>query len=125
MTDADLAAKSSRSRTAGSLTWPTRRSWTTGRTKDARCRTADLAQVRSAPPTCKRTPHHQYARHGERHDGMVRGAAACDQRSTPTRRPLLHPGFAAPALELPSRPLNHRSSGPAPLCAEEIVKRAA
>ncbi|RWW30324.1 hypothetical protein GW17_00005116 [Ensete ventricosum] len=80
MTDADLAAKSSRPRTAGPLTWPTRRSWTTGRTKDVRCRTADLAQVWSAPPTCKRTPHHQYARHGERHDGMVRGAATCTKQ---------------------------------------------
>ncbi|RRT43297.1 hypothetical protein B296_00042555 [Ensete ventricosum] len=40
-----------------------------------------------------------------------------NQRPTPTGRPLLHPGFATPASELPSRPLNHRSSGPAPLCA--------
>ncbi|RRT51834.1 hypothetical protein B296_00048501 [Ensete ventricosum] len=48
--DADLAAKSSRPRTPGLLTWPTRRNWSTGCTKDARCRTADLAQVRSAPP---------------------------------------------------------------------------
>ncbi|RRT63181.1 hypothetical protein B296_00019174 [Ensete ventricosum] len=70
-TDVDLAAKSSRPRTAGPLTWPTRRSWSTGCMKDASCRTADLAQVRSAPPTCKRTPPHQYGRHGERHDDMM------------------------------------------------------
>ncbi|RRT65912.1 hypothetical protein B296_00036895 [Ensete ventricosum] len=34
-------------------------------------RTADLAQVRSATPTCRRTPHHQYDRHGERCDSMM------------------------------------------------------
>ncbi|RWW69496.1 hypothetical protein BHE74_00022912 [Ensete ventricosum] len=50
MRDADLAAKSSRPRTPGLLTWPTRRDWSTGCTKDARCRTTDLAQVRSASP---------------------------------------------------------------------------
>ncbi|RWW79172.1 hypothetical protein BHE74_00012549 [Ensete ventricosum] len=74
--NADLAAKSSHPRTARPPTWPTRRSWSTGCTKDVSCRTADLAQVRSAPPTCKRTPHHQNDRHGERHDDMVKGATA-------------------------------------------------
>ncbi|RWW20501.1 hypothetical protein GW17_00015398 [Ensete ventricosum] len=34
-------------------------------------RTADLAQVRSATPTCRHTPHHQYDRHGERRGSMV------------------------------------------------------
>ncbi|RWW87868.1 hypothetical protein BHE74_00003273, partial [Ensete ventricosum] len=79
--DVDLAAKSSHPRIAGPSTWPTQRSWSTGRTKDASCRTADLAQVRSAPPACKRTPHHQNGRHGERHDSMVKGAAACPSTS--------------------------------------------
>ncbi|RWW03034.1 hypothetical protein GW17_00033849 [Ensete ventricosum] len=40
------------------------------------CRTADLAQVRLAPPTCKRTPHCQDGKHGERRDDMAEGAAA-------------------------------------------------
>ncbi|RZS00149.1 hypothetical protein BHM03_00029798 [Ensete ventricosum] len=76
MTDADLTAKSSHLRTSGSPTWPTRRSWPTGCTEDPGCRTADLTQVRSAPPTCRRTPHHQDGRPGERCGGMVKGAAA-------------------------------------------------
>ncbi|RZR72678.1 hypothetical protein BHM03_00015746 [Ensete ventricosum] len=66
MTDADLTAKSSRpgahlttstAGVAGSAT-----AWH---------RTADLAQLRSATPTCRRTPHHQYDRHGERRGSMV------------------------------------------------------
>ncbi|RWW24957.1 hypothetical protein GW17_00010723 [Ensete ventricosum] len=40
-------------------------------------RTADLTQVRSAPPTCKRTPHCKDDKHGGGHDGMVEGTAAC------------------------------------------------
>ncbi|RRT54286.1 hypothetical protein B296_00041694, partial [Ensete ventricosum] len=32
----------------------------------------DLTQVRSAPPTCKRTPHCKDDKHGERHDDMGR-----------------------------------------------------
>ncbi|RZR78937.1 hypothetical protein BHM03_00004498 [Ensete ventricosum] len=48
--DADLAVKSSCPRTPRLLTQPTRRDWSTGCTKNARCRTADLAQVRSASP---------------------------------------------------------------------------
>ncbi|RWW62079.1 hypothetical protein BHE74_00030824, partial [Ensete ventricosum] len=76
MADVDLDAKSSHPRTAGPPTWPTRRSWSIGCTGDPSCRTAGLAQVRSTPPTCRRTPHHQDGRHGERHDGMVKGAAA-------------------------------------------------
>ncbi|RWW20168.1 hypothetical protein GW17_00015733 [Ensete ventricosum] len=67
--NADLAAKSSHPRTAKPLTWPNQRNWSTGCTKDTRCRTADLAQVRSATPTYRRTPHHQYG-------GMARGATA-------------------------------------------------
>ncbi|RRT45438.1 hypothetical protein B296_00048948, partial [Ensete ventricosum] len=51
--------------------WPNQHNWSTGCTKDTRCRTADLAQVRSATPTCRRTPHHQYGRRGERRDSMV------------------------------------------------------
>ncbi|RWW72553.1 hypothetical protein BHE74_00019646, partial [Ensete ventricosum] len=39
-------------------------------------RTADLTQVRSAPPTCKRTPHCKDGKHGGGHDGMVEGTAA-------------------------------------------------
>ncbi|RWV94054.1 hypothetical protein GW17_00043445, partial [Ensete ventricosum] len=74
--DADLTAKSSHLRTSDPPTWPTRRSWPTGCTEDPSCRTADLTQVRSAPPTCRRTPHHQDGRHGERCGGMVKGAAA-------------------------------------------------
>ncbi|RWW12452.1 hypothetical protein GW17_00023878 [Ensete ventricosum] len=76
MTDADLTAKSSHLRTPDSSTWPTRRSWPIGCTEDPSCRTADLTQVRSAPPTCRRTPHHQDCRPGERCGGMVKGAAA-------------------------------------------------
>ncbi|RWW38304.1 hypothetical protein BHE74_00056494, partial [Ensete ventricosum] len=40
-------------------------------------RTADLTQVRSAPPTCKCTPHCKDDKHGGGHDGMVEGTAAC------------------------------------------------
>ncbi|RZS19961.1 hypothetical protein BHM03_00052423 [Ensete ventricosum] len=40
-------------------------------------RAVDLTQVRSAPPTCKRTPHCKDDKHGGGHDGMVEGAAAC------------------------------------------------
>ncbi|RWW06800.1 hypothetical protein GW17_00029843, partial [Ensete ventricosum] len=47
-------------RTARPLTWPNQRDWS----KDTSYRTADLAQVRSATPTCRRTPHHQYGRRG-------------------------------------------------------------
>ncbi|RWW11477.1 hypothetical protein GW17_00024916 [Ensete ventricosum] len=43
MANVDLAAKSSRPRTARPLTWPNQRNWSTGCTKDTRCRTADLA----------------------------------------------------------------------------------
>ncbi|RRT60464.1 hypothetical protein B296_00009600, partial [Ensete ventricosum] len=43
----------------------------------------DLAQVRSTPLTCKRTPHCQDGKHGERHDDMVEGAAACAHRPGP------------------------------------------
>ncbi|RWW65012.1 hypothetical protein BHE74_00027711 [Ensete ventricosum] len=84
VTDADLAAKSSHLRTSGPPTWPTRRSWPTGCTEDPSCRTADLTQVRSEPPTCRRTPHHQDGRHGERCGGMVKGAAACIRPPTPS-----------------------------------------
>ncbi|RWW62349.1 hypothetical protein BHE74_00030511, partial [Ensete ventricosum] len=70
MANADLAVKSSCLRTARPLTWPNQRNWSTGCTKDTRCRTVDLAQVRSATPTCRRTPHHQYGRHGERRGSM-------------------------------------------------------
>ncbi|RRT81827.1 hypothetical protein B296_00020143, partial [Ensete ventricosum] len=76
MTNVNLAAKSSHPRTVGPPTWPTRRRWPIGYTEDASRRTTDLAQVRSTPPTCKRTPHCQDGKHGERHDGMVEGAAA-------------------------------------------------
>ncbi|RRT65400.1 hypothetical protein B296_00020691 [Ensete ventricosum] len=65
--DAGLAAKSSRPRTARPLTWPNQCDWS----KDTRRRTADLAQVRSAAPTCSRTPRHQYGKYGERRDSMV------------------------------------------------------
>ncbi|RZS05170.1 hypothetical protein BHM03_00035635 [Ensete ventricosum] len=46
----------------------------------ARGRTADLTQVRSAPPTCKRTPHCKDDKHGGGHDdmvSMVEGMVAC------------------------------------------------
>ncbi|RWV94417.1 hypothetical protein GW17_00043046 [Ensete ventricosum] len=69
--NADLAVKSSCPGTTRSLTWPNQHSWSTGCTKDTRCRTADLAQVRSATLTCRRTPHHQYGRHGERRGSML------------------------------------------------------
>ncbi|RRT50727.1 hypothetical protein B296_00013072 [Ensete ventricosum] len=39
-------------------------------------RIVDLTQVRSAPPTCKRTPHRKDNKHGGGHDGMVEGTAA-------------------------------------------------
>ncbi|RWW80487.1 hypothetical protein BHE74_00011162 [Ensete ventricosum] len=123
MTHTDLAAKSSRPRTARPLTWPNQRDCS----KDTRCRTADLAQVRSATPTCRRTPHRQYARYGERRGSMVShecGKVVRIQRPTPAGRPLLHPGFSTPASGFPSRPLSHCSSEPAILCADEIAKRA-
>ncbi|RWW77190.1 hypothetical protein BHE74_00014663 [Ensete ventricosum] len=47
-------------RTVRPLTWPNQRDWS----KDTSYRTADLAQVRSATPTCRRTPHHQYGKRG-------------------------------------------------------------
>ncbi|RWW69368.1 hypothetical protein BHE74_00023048, partial [Ensete ventricosum] len=34
-------------------------------------RTIDLTQVRSAPPTCKRTPHCKDGKHDGGYDGMV------------------------------------------------------
>ncbi|RWW73675.1 hypothetical protein BHE74_00018444 [Ensete ventricosum] len=71
MVNTDLAAKSLRPGTTRPLTWPNQHSWSTGCTKDTRCRTAGLAQVRSAIPTCRRTPHHQYGRRGERRGSMV------------------------------------------------------
>ncbi|RWW73484.1 hypothetical protein BHE74_00018662, partial [Ensete ventricosum] len=37
---------------------------------------SDCGAMRRHLPTCKRTPCLPYARHGERHDGTVRGAAA-------------------------------------------------
>ncbi|RZR75589.1 hypothetical protein BHM03_00000002 [Ensete ventricosum] len=40
-------------------------------------RTADLTQLRSAPPTYKRTPHCNDDKHGGGHDGMVEGTMAC------------------------------------------------
>ncbi|RWW28307.1 hypothetical protein GW17_00007226 [Ensete ventricosum] len=67
MTNADLAAKSSHPRTAGPST----------------ARTADLTQVRSAPPNYKHTPRCKDSKHG----GWVRRYA-----------------------DLPSRALNHHSS---------------
>ncbi|RZS08124.1 hypothetical protein BHM03_00039059, partial [Ensete ventricosum] len=65
MTDADLTAKSSR--VGAHLTTST-----AGVAGSAAAwhRTADLAQLRSATPTCRRTPHHQYDRHGERRGSM-------------------------------------------------------
>ncbi|RZS11389.1 hypothetical protein BHM03_00042719, partial [Ensete ventricosum] len=47
-------------RTARPPTWPNQRDWS----KDTSYRTADLAQVRSATPTFRCTPHHQYGRRG-------------------------------------------------------------
>ncbi|RWW75370.1 hypothetical protein BHE74_00016611, partial [Ensete ventricosum] len=47
-------------RTTRPLTWPNQRDWS----KDTSYRTVDLAQVRSATPTYRRTPHHQYGRRG-------------------------------------------------------------
>ncbi|RZS01611.1 hypothetical protein BHM03_00031498 [Ensete ventricosum] len=50
-------------------------------------RTADLTQVRSAPPTCKRTPHCKDDKHGGGYDGMVsmvEGTAACAHGPEPT-----------------------------------------
>ncbi|RRT34126.1 hypothetical protein B296_00052363 [Ensete ventricosum] len=41
-------------------------------------RTADLTQVRSALPTCKRTPHCKDDKHGGGHDDMVEGTVACE-----------------------------------------------
>ncbi|RWW21737.1 hypothetical protein GW17_00014105 [Ensete ventricosum] len=56
----DLAAKSSHLGTAKPRTRPNRRDRSTGCTEGTRCRTTDLAQVRSATPTCRRTLPHQY-----------------------------------------------------------------
>ncbi|RRT60555.1 hypothetical protein B296_00043531, partial [Ensete ventricosum] len=39
-------------------------------------RTADLTQVRSAPPTCRHVPHCKDGEHGGGHDGMVEGTTA-------------------------------------------------
>ncbi|RZS19969.1 hypothetical protein BHM03_00052431 [Ensete ventricosum] len=54
----DLATMSSRPRTTGPLTWPTRRRKSVWRRYGGVSgRTADLAQVRSTPLTCRRTSH--------------------------------------------------------------------
>ncbi|RWW03657.1 hypothetical protein GW17_00033165 [Ensete ventricosum] len=110
--------------------WPNQRNWSTGCTKDTRCRTADLAQVRSATPTCRRTPHHQYGRRGERRGSMVpysrpgTGKVGNPHLQAHASPPVRQAWREARQHELPSRPLDHRSSEPAPLCADEIVKRA-
>ncbi|RRT34344.1 hypothetical protein B296_00041507, partial [Ensete ventricosum] len=58
MTYVDLAATSSRPRITGSSTWPTRREKSVWRRYDGVSgRTANLAQVRSTPLTCRRTSH--------------------------------------------------------------------
>ncbi|RWW81242.1 hypothetical protein BHE74_00010370 [Ensete ventricosum] len=54
-------------RTARPLTWPNQRDWS----KDTSYHTADLAQVRSATPTCRCTPHHQYGRRGGKCDNTL------------------------------------------------------
>ncbi|RWW81789.1 hypothetical protein BHE74_00009799, partial [Ensete ventricosum] len=54
-------------RTVRPLTWPNQRDWS----KDTSYRTADLAQVRSATPTCRRTPHHQYGKRGGKRDSTL------------------------------------------------------
>ncbi|RWW35803.1 hypothetical protein BHE74_00059218 [Ensete ventricosum] len=54
-------------RTVRPLTWPNQRDWS----KDTSYRTADLAQVRSATLTCRRTPHHQYGKRGGKRDSTL------------------------------------------------------
>ncbi|RRT35152.1 hypothetical protein B296_00053239, partial [Ensete ventricosum] len=73
----------------------TRRRWPTGCTEDASCRTADLAQVRSTSPTCKRTPHCQDGKHGERRDGMV---------SHKCGKVIRYEQFTAPTIKAPAPP---------------------
>ncbi|RZR73073.1 hypothetical protein BHM03_00019756, partial [Ensete ventricosum] len=55
-----------------------------GYTGGASGRTADLTQVRSAPPTCKRTPHCKDDKHGGGHDDMVEGTTTCAHGPEPT-----------------------------------------
>ncbi|RZR82596.1 hypothetical protein BHM03_00009047 [Ensete ventricosum] len=47
-------------------------------------RTADLTQVRSAPPTCKHTPRCKDDKYGGGHYGMVEGTATCAHGPEPT-----------------------------------------
>ncbi|RWV79936.1 hypothetical protein GW17_00058864 [Ensete ventricosum] len=122
--DADLAAKSSRPQTAGPFTWPTRRSWTTGRTKDARCRTADLAQVRSAPPHLQAhasPPVRQAWREARRHG---KGCGSMEPAADPNRTTSSSPGLRHSSIRTPEPTPESPLSGPAPLYAEEIAKRA-
>ncbi|RWW36723.1 hypothetical protein BHE74_00058235, partial [Ensete ventricosum] len=64
-------------RIARSLTWPNQRDWS----KDTSYRAADLAQVRSASPTCRRTPHHKYGRRGGKCGNTCRTADLARVRS--------------------------------------------
>ncbi|RWW41055.1 hypothetical protein BHE74_00053476 [Ensete ventricosum] len=107
MANANLTAKSSRPGTTRPLTWPNQHSWSTGCTKDTRCRTADLAQVRSATPTCRRTPHHQYGRHGERRGSME--PADDPNRTIPSSSGLRHSSIRIPE-PTPESPLIRTSS---------------
>ncbi|RRT59402.1 hypothetical protein B296_00018532 [Ensete ventricosum] len=87
MTNANLV--SLHRRTVGLSAWLTRRRWPIDYTEDVSCRTADLAQITSAPPTCKRTPHCQDGKHGERRDGMAEGATACRPSKPSSESPLI------------------------------------
>ncbi|RRT83155.1 hypothetical protein B296_00017024 [Ensete ventricosum] len=57
-------------------------------------RTTNLTQVRSAPPTCKRTPHCKDDKHGGGYDGME--SAADPNWSTPSSPELHHSNSRPP-----------------------------
>ncbi|RZS05931.1 hypothetical protein BHM03_00036505 [Ensete ventricosum] len=116
MADVDLAATSSRPRTTGPPTWPTRRGKSVWRRYGGVSgRTADLTQIRSAPLTCRRTSH----RKDDGHGGEVRQHAGFRGRIRG-----IHPSGRAPT---PSRDDRGRASaqGPEPAVLTQRIQRQA
>ncbi|RWW59578.1 hypothetical protein BHE74_00033475 [Ensete ventricosum] len=116
MADVDLAATSSRPRTTGPPTWPTRRGKSVWRRYGGVSgRTADLTQIRSTPLTCRRTSH----RKDDGHGGEVRQHAGFRGRIRG-----IHPSGRAPT---PSRDDRGRASaqGPEPAVLTQRIQRQA
>ncbi|RRT75685.1 hypothetical protein B296_00030988 [Ensete ventricosum] len=96
----------------------------TDRTENASYRTTDLSQVRSAPPTCRRTPRYQGDKHGERHDGMAKGATAWGHVGNLPNPTSLQEPAADPNGTTPSSPgLPHSNIRPSKLNHESLLIR--